>query len=148
MGHLTISVKSRWAMVVNRVSTNHDKLVYVITTDKPLRYKKGSSHIAYIGETRSGVERIATSLASKADTLLTQWGVRHLVVRVVTCRPLQRVKTWKKLETALLLCFRDRHGQWPLLNKRVKQLPSDEFAYFRKPRVKTVLRELEVMKAA
>jgi len=135
-------------MVVNRVSTDHEKLVYVITTDKPLRYKKGSSHIAYIGETKKGVERIASSLANKADTLLTRWGVRHLVVRVVTCRPLQRIKTWKKLETALLLCFRDRHGQLPILNKRAKQASTDEFKYFRKPRVKTVLKALEVMKAA
>ena len=148
MGHLTIAVKSRLGMVVNRASTDHEKLVYVITRDKPIRYKKGSSHIAYIGATRSGAERITTSLATKSDTLLAQWGVRHLVIRVVTCRPLQRVKTWKKLETALLLCFRDRHGQWPLLNKRVKQVPSDEFEYFRKPRVKTALKELEFMKAA
>lgn len=58
MGHLTISVKSRWPVVVNRVSTDHEKLVYVITTDTPIRYQKGSSHIVYIGETRNGPCRI------------------------------------------------------------------------------------------
>lgn len=69
-------------------------------------------------------------------------------MRVVTCRPLQRMKTWKKLENALLVCFREEYGEWPKLNKRVKQAATDAFSYFRKTRLRNVLNELDNLRQA
>ena len=144
MEHLTIAVKYQVAMAVHRIVIGQEKLVYVIVADRPLRYRLGRSPIAYIGETKTGAHRVASSLANKANSVLaSQWGVRHLGVLLVTCRPLQRVKTGKKLETALLLCFRERYGEWPKENKQGKKAATDEFSYFRKVRVMNILKELE-----
>ena len=130
-------------MKVTRVCTDDDKLVYVIQANKKLRYKKGTSRVAYIGTTKKGIDRIASSVAGKADNLLKDHGIRELDVRVVTCRPRQKVKTWMKLERALLLCFKQKHGEVPRLNSQGKNMvKDDEFEYFRRQRIQNVLEKL------
>jgi hypothetical protein len=52
------------------------------------------------------------------------------------------------LESALLLCFREQYGEWPKLNKRVKQAATDEFSYFRKARIRNVLSGLDDLREA
>lgn len=121
----------------------HDKLVYVMVAKKPLEYKRGKSSIAYIGTTERGEKRVTESLAERADEIFALHGVDELVVRVITCTPRQRVKTWVKLESALLITFRGIHGQVPLCNTKGKKMKArDCWRYFSKKRIHSVIEEL------
>lgn len=139
----TVSLKPKVAMHVTRVSTGHDKLVYIIQTDKKLSYDKGRSRIAYIGTTKNGLDRIAASVAERAYEVLNLHGVHELTVRVVTCSPVQSVKTWKKLERAMLICFKRKYGESPWFNTQGKSMEEyDEFDYFTHTRIQNILEEL------
>jgi hypothetical protein len=63
-----------------------------------------------------------------------------LAASVVTCTPLKGVKSWAKLERALLIGFRLEYGQQPVCNgdDRVTR-EDDEFEYFEYERVRRVL---------
>jgi hypothetical protein len=62
---------------------------------------------------------------------------------VITCRPRQRVKTWVKLERALLLSFKELYGEVPKCNTQGKNIIEiDEFDYFRRDRLKRILEDL------
>jgi hypothetical protein len=98
-----------------------NRLVYLLIADKRLKYKDGKSRIAYIGTTEKGVERIAQSVAFRADAILRLRGVRSFHARIVTCGPRQCVETWKKLERALILRFRERFGAVPKCNSHGKK---------------------------
>jgi hypothetical protein len=139
---LTISLKPKYAMQVNRVSIGKKKLVYLIAVKKPLRYPRGRSRIAYIGTTKKGVARIAQSVAARAGTVLTLFGVREFIVRIVTCPPRPNVKTWDKLETALLITFRAMYGSLPKCNTKPKRA-GDVLDYFKRERLEGILEMLE-----
>lgn len=140
---LTVSLKHRPAMHVTRVSLGTKKLVYVIVADRKQKYATGRSRIVYIGTTKKGLGRIARSAAYRALTVLDTRGVQELDVRIVTCRPRQNVETWKKLERAMLLAFRDRHGDVPLCNTQGRRMrETDEFHYFARPRIRRILEDL------
>lgn len=131
-------------MTVTRVVVGEDKLVYVIVADKKIQYQKGRSRIVYIGTTKNGVTRVAQSAAQRTDAVLGLRGVESFEVRIVTCRPRQRVKTWIKLERALLLAFRERYGEVPSCNTQGKGISeADEFDYFTKSRLNRILEELD-----
>lgn len=121
-----------------------DKLVYVIVADKKLKYPKGRSRMAYVGTTKHGVSRVAQSAASRADQILREPGVRSFRVHVVTCRPKAGVRTWLKLERAVLLAFRERFGEVPVCNSQGKRMKErDEFEkYFARARIKRVIEDL------
>jgi hypothetical protein len=112
-GRLHVSLKRKAAMTVTRVVVGEEKLVYVIVADKKMEYSTGRSRVVYIGTTKNGVARVAQSAANWTDKVLGQRGVEAFEVRIVTCRPRQRVKSWIKLERALLLAFRERYGEVP-----------------------------------
>jgi hypothetical protein len=140
---LPLSLKRDEALRVTRVSIGTKKLVYVLVTDKKLTYRNGRSRIAYIGTTENGVKRVAESAAFRARRILSLRGVRTFHARIVTCRPRPNVRTWRKLERALLLEFRRRYGGVPRRNvqgNRIKE--RDEFRYFRRKRVGAVIEEL------
>jgi len=140
---LSLSLKRDEALRATRVSIGRSRLVYVLVADKRLEYPNGRSRIAYIGTTKKGVARIAQSVAFRADKILGLPGVRSFHARIITCKRRQRVSTWKKLERALLLVFREQRGKQPLCNshgKRIKE--TDEFRYFAKSGVEHVLDEL------
>jgi hypothetical protein len=119
------------------------RLVYLLIADKRLKYKGGKSRIAYIGTTKKGVSRIAQSVAFRAEQILSLRGVRTFHVRIVTCKPRQKVETWKKLERGLLLCFRERFGEVPKCNSHGKRMKeTDEFHYFARKGVRNVIDEL------
>jgi tagatose-1,6-bisphosphate aldolase non-catalytic subunit AgaZ/GatZ len=131
-------------MEVTRVSIGKKRLVYVIVTKKPLKYKWGRSRIAYIGTTQKGLSRIAQSVAARAQEVLDLYGVREFWVRVVTCSPKPGVKTWVKLERAMILSFREKYGEVPKCNKQGKKIrEKDEFKYFTRSRIKTILSRLK-----
>jgi len=140
---LNVSLNRGNAMHVTRVSIGKKKLVYVILADRKLEYEGGRSRIAYIGTTKKGLSRISQSVAARAGDILRIRGLREFDVRVITCPPRQRVKTWCKLERAMLLVFRDIFGEPPWENphgKRMKE--ADEFVYFRRKRVRQIIEDL------
>ena len=140
---INVSIKRDPALHATRVSVGKSKLVYVLVTDKRLEYPLGKSRIAYIGTTKRGLRRVATSAARHADQILSLRGVRSFVARVVTCQPRQRVRTWLVLERALLLAFRERYGSQPKCNSHGKRIKvRDEFEYFRRKRLVEILDEI------
>jgi len=59
------------------------------------------------------------------------------------CTPRRRVRTWHKLERALLLQFRDLFGRVPICNTHGQQMvETDEFYYFARARVTDVIEDL------
>jgi len=105
------------SFVIHRTAFRHDKLVYVARANKKIRYAWGSSRIVYIGTTKKGAKRVASSAAWKGETLLYDYGIRSLEYHVVTCDKVPGLETWKKLERALLIRFRERFGRGPRANK-------------------------------
>lgn len=118
---LKISLKRGAAITVNRISVGKLTLVYVLLADKKIQYKTGRSRVVYIGTTKNGIDRVAQSVATKAEEVLEgMWGVWELEARIVTCTPRQNVKSWHKLERAMLLTFREIFGQIPACNTQGK----------------------------
>lgn len=140
---IAIALKHEIAMEATRVSIGKRKLVYVLCADKRLKYPKGRSRIAYVGTTKRGIRRLASSVADRADQILELRGVRRFSARIVTCQPRQRVKTWRVLERAILLEFRSRFGTQPKCNTHGKRFRErDEFAYFRRMRIRAIIDDL------
>jgi hypothetical protein len=149
VGRIRVSLKPDVAMKVNRAATVADKLCYVMVTNRPLTYEKGKSRIAYIGTTQRGVIRMTRSVSERSIDLLGspvyygQYGVKSFDVRVLTCTPRPGVKTWRKLERALLLEFRKQFGSVPKLNVQGRGYrETDEFTYFRRARIRDLIQEL------
>jgi len=144
MRKLSVKLHRSAVMTVRRTEAARQTLVYVLVASRRQKYTYGQSHIVYIGTTKRGMNRIASSVAQRAKDVLALHGVRNFEVRIVTCQPRQRVKTWHKLERALLLRFRGRYGKVPLLNKHGSKLQkSEEFDYFTRSRLNKVLDGLE-----
>ena len=140
---LTVSLKPRHAMEVTRVSVGKKRLVYILVAERTLKYPWGRSRIAYIGTTKKGMARIAQSVAARAEDVLGLYGVRRFHVRILTCAPRPNVKTWVKLERALLLVFRQKYGALPQCNTIGKRIrPDDVFDYFRHDRLERLLESL------
>ncbi len=141
---LTVSLERNWAMKVTRVSVVGRKLVYVILAERKQQYTNGKSQVVYIGTTQNGVSRVASSAADKTDKVLSLRGVRHFTVRIVTCAAKQNVKSWTKLERALILQFRELYGEVPKFNKSGKKIrETDEFKHFRRERIRTIVQNLD-----
>lgn len=142
---LRVSLKRVPAMRVTKVSVGNERLCYLLVADKRLKYKSERSRIVYIGTTEKGLTRISQSVATRADAILGTHGIHgvsEFKARVVTCAPRQHVKTWRKLERALLLVFREKYGEVPKLNKQgvgIKEV--DEFTYFARSRIVTILED-------
>lgn len=143
MKRLTIQEHKGSAITVRRVSTKVDKLVYIMSADKKQNYAKGRSRIVYIGTTSRGINRMTSSVAARAATILGLHGTDEFNVHVVTCKARQRIKTWHKLERALILTFRDLFGEVPVCNSHGKKMKlTDEYQLFSKGRLKTVVEDL------
>lgn len=128
---LKLSLKKEHALEVTRIAIGSQKVVYVLTANKKLKYRLGSSAIAYIGTTKKGVLRIAQSTAAKAEEILGEHGIKKITARVMTCGVRKRVKTWVKLERALLLEFRSTYGEVPKFNSQGSHMQwTDELNYF------------------
>jgi hypothetical protein len=139
----SVSLKRGRAISVTRIAIKGEKLVYVLVADKRLSYNEGRSRIAYIGTTKKGVSRIAQSVATRAKDILNLRGVRSFHARVVTCKPRQRVKTWFRLERALLVAFRERFGEVPKCNAKGTKMKEDGvFDMFAKTRINAVIEDL------
>lgn len=133
------------AMRVFDVSVSSQKLVYVIRLDKRIRYRHGSSYIAYIGSTQNGISRMAGSAAKKAQACLTRYGVKEFNVYVVTSRGKPGAKAWwRKLERALLIAFKQRYGDIPEENTQGRNfIETDEFEMFSRDSIMKILKDIE-----
>ena len=141
---LTIRAAAKPALVISRPAFTADRLVYLAVASKALKYPHGKSRIAYIGTTKAGASRIASSAAHRAKDLLALHGVNSLSFFVVTCAARQRVKSWRKLEVGLILSFRQLYGDVPKCNVKGKnQKWSDELEYFTRHRLESVLTKYE-----
>ncbi len=130
-------------MVVHRAAFSDKKLVYVGRANRALKYPWGKSRIAYIGTTQKGARRVASSAARKGEDLLFEHGMKQVEFSVVTCGKLQSVATWKKLERALLIKFKEKFGAVPRGNIHGKNIRwRDEKKYFTGGRLDAVLEEL------
>src|SRR5258706_15122411 len=98
---LSIKKSKKVALTISRSAIRANKLVYIAKAGKKLKYDLGRSHIAYIGTTKKGANRIASSAAKKAHELLTMHGIKHLDFFVVRSGRRRNVESWKKLERAL-----------------------------------------------
>lgn len=141
---LSIKAHRYEALYVSRVADKIDHLVYVFRCDKRLQYPNAEkSRIAYIGTTASGVWRLTSSAAERASRILGQRGVESFDAFILTCTRRQRVRTWHKLERALLLRFREMFGRVPICNTHGQQMiETDEFDYFARARVTDVIEDL------
>jgi hypothetical protein len=141
---LTVSLRKHEAMRVTRVSVHRQKLVYIILADTKFKYHAGKrSRVAYIGTTKNGVNRVAQSAATRTDEILGWRGVESFEVRIVVCQPRRNVKTWRKLERAFLIRFREIYGRVPWCNSHGKNMKEDdEFKYFSKARITTLIDDL------
>jgi hypothetical protein len=140
---IKLSLKRDPAIQATRVSIGRLKLVYVLIADKRLKYPMGKSRIAYIGTTKKGAARIAQSVAGRAQAIFRLRGVHSFHARVITCRPRRNVKTWIKLERALLVAFKKQYGDVPECNTHgVKMKERDVFRIFSRAGVKSIIEEL------
>lgn len=131
-------------LTVRRTNVTKDRLVYLIAAARPQRYRYGRSRVVYVGTTRTGLGRIAASAAHRAGAVLKLQGVREFDVVIVTCQGRPGVQTWRKLERALILCFRGRYGDVPALNKQGERIRKrDEFCFFRQERLEQLLQNFE-----
>lgn len=118
---LKIKFRTYPSIIINRTAVRDDKLVYIARANKQIRYpSRVRSRIVYIGTTRKGARRIASSAASKGEQLLYDYGIKQLEFNIVTCTRRPGVETWKKLERALIIRFRERFGIPPKANKAGK----------------------------
>ena len=128
----TISQSDQISISITRSATRKQKLVYIAQANKQCRYRHGRSAIVYIGTTEKGANRIAQSAVNKAHQILAEHGFNTLRFFVITCTPIKRVRTWKKLERALILTFRCLYGEPPIGNTAGKKYKwDDEKDYFK-----------------
>jgi hypothetical protein len=115
-------------------------LVYVLTTNRPLKYRYGRSTIAYIGTTKRGLKRIAESVADRSERILKNHGITTLTAHLLTTRGRRGARVWQKLERALIISFRERYGETPRYNKHgIGWQWKDERNYFSESAVRKLI---------
>lgn len=137
---LLIKATRNPVIVIARTALHEDKLVYVACANRAIPYPRGRSRIVYIGTTKNGVSRIAASAARAGKRFLSMHGVKSLSLFVVTCRRRPGARTWRKLERALLLAFKEQFGSVPVGNTQGKNsFWDDESQYFKPARLRAVI---------
>ncbi|MGD0596124.1 MAG: hypothetical protein ABSA64_01210 [Sedimentisphaerales bacterium] len=140
---LPLKYQKQPSVIINRTAFKDTRLVYVARANRKLRYKLARSRIVYIGTTRVGANRIAVSAAKKGEELLSNYGVKHLEFNIVVCGRLQGVETWRKLERALIIRFRELYSDPPKANKTGEKMRwKDERQYFSLSRLDKIIAEL------
>src|SRR5690606_24986532 len=115
-------------------------------SNKAFRYKYGKSRIVYIGTTKTGTSRIAQSAVDKSKELLTLHGIKQLEFYVVTCTSVRNLQSWKKLERALILTFRQMYGDPPKENKQGRKMKlGDEYKYFNRNQLEKVIQKYSIL---
>ena len=120
MGVLRIRCSKTPLLTVHRSRRWKRRMVYILVANKSYAYNSGErSHIIYIGTTGKGARRPATSAVDKVSEAFGELhGVRETNVHIATCRGVQAMKTWERLESALLATFRELHFELPMYNNK------------------------------
>jgi hypothetical protein len=145
MSRLYVHLHDKPVMTVHRRVLKKKKVVYLLTAARPLKYKGGRSQIVYIGTTKKGVHRIASSAAGRAVEILLTRGLKELSVFVVSCSSRSGVPTWKRLEDAIIAAFRIEYEQLPKCNSQgLKKKWNDELdKMFTLKAINKVLRQFD-----
>ena len=140
------------AVTVTRASIRKTEIVYVLVTDKKLKYPERRSRIVYIGMSHAGVHRVAKSAADRAQKILDMNGVLSFSARIIHYPdiPVENLVGVKRkpallLERALLAAFIQKYGSLPKCNsmgKNIKGLGA-EFKVFSRTRIERILEDLE-----
>ena len=119
MRTLRIKCSKNPFLTVERSKQKLRRMVYILVANKYYRYPKNKrkSRIIYIGTTGKGARRPAASAVDKASEAFRLRGVKKIEVHIVTCAGRKAVKTWKKLEAALIAAFWERYFDIPEYNK-------------------------------
>ncbi len=134
--------KPKKALTINREGFFYDKFVYIACANKQIQYGCEKSKIVYIGETSKGMGRTSNSAAKKGRRILKDHGINQLDFFIVKCGGIQSIKTWKALETDLIITFRSFYGKPPILNIKGKNIPmSNKSKHFKENRLKTILNQ-------
>jgi len=139
---LKIKLHKHPSITIHRAAFGDDKLVYIARANKKIDYPtfRNKSRIAYIGTTKKGARRIASSAAWKGEQLLYDYGMKHLEFHIITCTRRSGVNSWRKLERALIIRFRERFGSPPKANKAGKFWRwKDEKHYFSQNKLDQVI---------
>jgi len=121
----------RAAITITREAYAASELVYIAYANKRLHYPHGHSRVAYIGTTKTGAWRVANSAVWRAEDVLNRQGIHTLEFWLIPTPRRGRQATYRKLERALLLRFRERYGCVPCANKQGGNLRwRDEHDYF------------------
>jgi hypothetical protein len=140
---LNVSLPTEDAMHVTRLSLGKERLVYVIKANKKLKYGSKRSKIAYIGTTKKGISRIASSVAYRANKILNLHGVKSFTVAIVSCKGRKHVRTWFRLERALLVKFCEIYDGLPVCNgKGHKMKHKGVWKLFQEHRIQTIIEDL------
>jgi hypothetical protein len=125
MRKLKIRSRQKSLLTLTRSRQWSDRMVYVPAANQHLPYKNGRSRILYIGTTKKGAGRTATSAVNKASEVFYKLhGVSTIDVHIVTCAKRKNVQTWKRLESALIDASRKRYFELPHYN-RVRPKPTE-----------------------
>jgi predicted GIY-YIG superfamily endonuclease len=104
---LRLTIGKHPAIIIGRTAIKADKLVYVACANKQIHYQYGRSKILYFGTTKAGARRIASSAANKAEVFLEDYGVKELIFHVVTSNKIPGLNSWRLVERALIIRFRE-----------------------------------------
>jgi hypothetical protein len=123
---MRVQLASKPAMTVHRRILTKDRIVYLLVGRKPFKYRGGRSRIAYIGTSKRGARRIASSAAHTADEFFSKRGSRQMDVFIASCEARPGLKSWEYLERALLANFLAQYQELPFCNRQGKKYKFDE----------------------
>lgn len=138
-------------ITITRKGSQKTELVYVLVANRKHKYPAGRSRIVYIGMTESGIHRIATSVAARAERVLQEKGISSFSAHVVHYKPPHTFsqKLWRKrpvllLERALIISFQETYGRPPLCNGTGQRMKPKygEFERFSRKRIETLIEDL------
>ena len=140
-----LSLSSEAVITLGRQALWSDRFVYVLVTNTRVKYPNGKSRIVYIGTTKRGARRVASSVAHRGEDALERRGARTVEAHLLTYTGgTRRHNLWKQLERAALVMFRMEYGSIPLLNKVGKHFwPGSEFDHFSKWTLLKKLKQFE-----
>jgi hypothetical protein len=142
---LNLSLSRKPVMTLERSALKGDRVVYLLAANKPIKYPRGRSRIVYIGTTRRGVRRVASSVAHHAERVMARPGIRAVHAHLLRyTRRAGPWRAWMKLERAILFMFQYEYGGIPILNKvGLNFWPGEEFKYFSRKTLVKRIREFE-----
>jgi hypothetical protein len=123
---MKVHFTSKPAMTVHSRILTKDRIVYLLAGMKPFKYLGGRSRIAYIGTSKRGARRIASSAAFRTDEVFSKRGSRQMEVFIASCSAKPGLKSWKYLERALLAQFLAWYRELPFCNKQGQKYKFDE----------------------